>query len=84
MNDEEEGMICSSYYHSAKAHWLVNSVQKEGLRQPVQGYTHSPTGSEPVDYRLSIHPGSIRSKVLETMDEPHFLTLVTDLSLIHI
>jgi len=78
LNDEEENSICACYYHSAKAHWLVNSVQKEGLRQPVQGHTHSPTGSEPVDYRLTIHPGSIRSKVLETMDEPHFLTLVTD------
>ncbi len=80
LNDEEEGMICSSYYHSAKAHWLVNSVQKEGLRHPVQGRTRKLDTADwdTLEYQLDIHPGSIRCKVLETMDEPHFLTLVTD------
>ena len=75
LNDEEEGSLCSVYYHAAKAHWLLNSVQKEGLRHCVQGHTH--TGG-PKEYNLSIHPGSVRIKVLETLDNPDFLTLVTD------
>jgi len=76
LNDEEENSLNSVYYHSAKGHWLVNNIQKEGLRQPIQGHTNKP--GAPTPYRLSIHPGSIRSKVFETMDEPHFETIVTD------
>ena len=77
LNDEEENSLNSVYYHSAKAHWLINNIQKEGLWQPIQGHTNAPPDA-PVPYRLSIHPGSIRSKVFETMDEPHFETIVTD------
>tara|TARA_B100001564_G_scaffold359893_1_gene383669 strand:- start:4032 stop:5594 length:1563 start_codon:yes stop_codon:yes gene_type:complete len=70
LNDEEENQVCSVYYHAAKGHWLVNNIQKEGLRHPIQGHTN---GS-----KLSIHPGSIRCRVYEVMDEPEFETVVTD------
>ena len=30
--------LFSMYYHSAKAHWLIQSIQEEGLRAPIQGY----------------------------------------------
>ena len=79
LNDAEENSLCSIYYHSAKAHWLINSLQKEGLRQPIQGHTNGgPNTPGNGKYRLSVHPGSIRSKVFETMDEPHFNCIVTD------
>lgn len=77
LDDDSENSLSSVYYHAAKAHWLINNIQKEGLWQPIQGHTsyhESPTW----DYRLTIHPGSIRCKVFETMDEPNFESLVTD------
>jgi len=75
LNGEEENSVCSVYYHAAKGHWLVNDIQKNGLRHPIQGHTNLGGATK---YRLSIHPGSIRCKVFETMDEPTFETLVTD------
>ena len=35
--DHVEISLNSMYYHSAKAHWLVQSIQEEGLRHPIQG-----------------------------------------------
>lgn len=75
LNPQEENSLSSCYYHAAKGHWLMNSMQKEGMRHPIQGHTHTNTGFE---YSLSIHPGSIRSKVMETIDNPDFETIVTD------
>tara|TARA_Y100000361_G_scaffold151130_1_gene167996 strand:- start:62 stop:1666 length:1605 start_codon:yes stop_codon:yes gene_type:complete len=77
LDDEEENSVNSVYYHAAKGHWLVNNIQKEGLRHPIQGHTNLGLGSG-FKYKLSIHPGSIRCKVFETMDEPEFQTIVTD------
>ena len=51
----------SVYYHGAKAHWLVDSIRKEGLWNPIQGIV---TKSGDM-FRLSIHQGSVRSGVFE-------------------
>ena len=55
----------SVYYHGAKAHWLVDSIRKEGLWNPIQGIV---TKSGDM-FRLSIHPGSVRSGVFECMND---------------
>ena len=56
----------SVYYHGAKAHWLVDSIRKEGLRNPIQGIV---TKTSDDMFRLSIHPGSVRSGVFECMND---------------
>lgn len=73
--DHIEITLNSMYYHSAKAHWLVQSIQEEGLRHPIQGTTFK------VDDRFGfrIHPGSIRSKVFEELEDPNFEIYCTDL-----
>ena len=76
LNPAEENSLSSCYYHSAKAHWLVNSIQKEGLRHPIQGHTHKSPSNSP--YQLTIHPGSIRCKVMESLDDDDLYVLVTD------
>ena len=78
LNPTEENSLSSCYYHSAKAHWLVNSIQKEGLRHPIQGHTHESLSNCP--YQLTIHPGSIRCKVMESLDDDDLYVLVTDFS----
>ena len=55
----------SVYYHGAKAHWLVDSIRKEGLWNPIQGVV-AKSGDK---FRLSIHPGGVRSGVFETMND---------------
>lgn len=61
--------LSSIYYHSAKAHWLVHSMQEEGLWAPIQGVVESiPEGDD--KYRVFIHPGSVRSCVIEELDDP--------------
>ena len=57
----------SVYYHGAKAHWLVDSIRKEGLWNPIQGIVNE---SHDNKYRLAIHPGSVRSGVFEILDDP--------------
>ena len=57
----------SSYYHSAKAHWLIDSIRKEGLWNPIQGKVNEGHNDK---YRLAIHPGSVRSGVFEILDDP--------------
>ena len=64
----------SSYYHSAKAHWIINSVTKEGLWAPIQGVVLK----QGEGYQMMIHPGSIRSLVFEEMDDPSFELVVFD------
>ena len=60
-----KSMADSVYYHGAKAHWLVDSIRKEGLWNPIQGIV---TKSGDM-FRLSIHPGSVRSGVFECMND---------------
>lgn len=64
----------SSYYHSAKAHWLVHSIQREGLWAPVQGLT---SGTKE-RYSIFAHPGSIRSAIVEEMQDPDLVWHVWD------
>lgn len=59
--ESQHNELASSYYHAAKAHWLVHSIQKEGLWAPIQGVA---IGNED-RYSLFIHPGSVRSCVIE-------------------
>ena len=69
--------IDSIYYHSAKAHWIIDSIKKEGLFQPIQGIV-LPCSNKEGNYDLMIHPGSIRSLVYTEMDDPSFELTVWD------
>ena len=64
-NPDFEENICSVYYHAAKAHWLVNSIRKEGLWNPIQGIVKKQGDM----FSLDIHPGSVRSPVFECLDD---------------
>lgn len=66
----------SMYYHSAKAHWITQSIREEGLWAPIQGYTQSPNGTNFT--QLMIHPGSVRSGVFEEMEDPTHELLIWD------
>ena len=72
-DDQQNNSINSVYYHGAKAHWLVDSIREEGLWNAIQG-TVSTAGKNrhgELMYQLSIHPGSVRSGVFETMNDPN-------------
>ena len=72
--DNFEQSVQSMYYHSAKAHWLVQSIQKDGLWNPIQGYTtHAGNKTQ-----LRVHPGSVRSGVFEEMEDPNMEMLIWD------
>ena len=62
------------YYHSAKAHWLTQSIQEEGLWAPIQGLTQM-CGDR---IQLMIHPGSVRSGCFEEMEDPTHELLLWD------
>jgi len=64
---QKKDALNSSYYHSAKAHWLIDNIKKEGLWNPIQGIVNE---SHDNKYRLAIHPGSVRSSVFEILDDP--------------
>ena len=64
----------STYYHSAKAHWLTQSIIKEGLWAPIQGFTLT-NGNKT---SLNIHPGSVRSGIFEEMENPDMELLIWD------
>ena len=64
---QKKDALNSSYYHSAKAHWLIDNIKKEGLWNPIQGMVNE---SHDNKYRLAIHPGSVRSSVFEILDDP--------------
>lgn len=72
--DNFEQSVQSMYYHSAKAHWLVQSIQKDGLWNPIQGYTTNAGGKT----QLRVHPGSVRSGVFEEMEDPNMEMLIWD------
>lgn len=65
----------SGYYHAAKAHWLVHSIQEEGLWAPVQGLT---MGFNDDRYQIFAHPGSVRSCTIEEMQDPELMWHVWD------
>ena len=72
LNEQQDDSLNAVYYHGAKAHWLVDSIREEGLWNAIQGVVR-PAGMNNKDermYALSIHPGSVRSGVFETMDDP--------------
>ena len=66
-SDRKKDALNSSYYHSAKAHWLIDNIKKEGLWNPIQGIVSE---SHHNMYKLAIHPGSVRSGVFEILDDP--------------
>ena len=72
LSEQQDSSLNAVYYHGAKAHWLVDGIRKEGLWNAIQG-TVATAGMNSRDermYQLSIHPGSVRSGVFETMDDP--------------
>ena len=78
-SDKPESMFVDTqlnaiYYHAAKAHWLVNSLREEGQWGPIIGRVVK-NGST---YKLSIHPGSVRSQVFEILHNPDMEICVYD------
>jgi hypothetical protein len=68
-------ILSSMYYHASKAHWLIQSIQEEGLRAPIQGFTVKHPNNH---FSLQIHPGSIRSGCFEEMEDPTHELLIFD------
>lgn len=75
LSDSFEQSVQSMYYHSAKAHWLTQSITKEGLWNPIQGYVVKINEN---NWQLRIHPGSVRSGVFEEMEDPNMELLIWD------
>ena len=69
-------LLGSNYYHSAKAHWLTQSIIEEGLWAPIQGYSKKVNDL----MQLVIHPGSVRSCVFEEMEQDDMELLIWDKS----
>lgn len=55
-------ILSSMYYHASKAHWLIQSIQEEGLRAPIQGFTVKHPNNH---FSLQIHPGQFVQDVLK-------------------
>ena len=85
-DEAKKGNLDSIYYHDAKAHWLVDSIRRDGLWNPIQGVVrYSPNKTidqNPInpmpEYKLSIHPGSVRSPVFECLDDESLQMWVWD------
>jgi hypothetical protein len=81
LTDEEKSevngqeVLSSMFYHSSKAHWLIQNIQKEGLWAPIQGFT---TKLDDGKLNFQIHPGSIRSGCFEEMEDPTHELLIFD------
>ena len=81
LTEEEKSMehgqevLSSMYYHASKAHWLIQSIQEDGLWAPIQGLT---TKHGDGSFSLQIHPGSIRSGCFEEMEDPTHELLIFD------
>ena len=76
-NDENfERQLQSVYYHSAKAHWLIDDIRINGLHNPIQGALHMQ--EDHTTYSIQFHPGSIRSKVFNAMRWPTAKYIVWD------
>ena len=65
----------SCYYHSAKAHWLTQSIMKEGLWAPIQGFTNNPYDDM---IQFTIHPGSVRSCIFEEIEDDNMELMIWD------
>lgn len=63
----------SSYYHAAKAHWLTQSIIEEGLWAPIQGVILKDSSWGDEKFKFFVHPGSVRSGVIEEMQDPNML-----------
>ena len=74
--EHEIDSLNSMYYHSAKAHWLIQSIQEEGLWAPIQGKVVELVKDS--RYQLRIHPGSIRSGCFEEMGDPEMELCILD------
>ena len=74
--DVDKTSLQSMYYHSAKAHWLIHSIQEDGLWAPIQGKVNELVKDS--RYQLQIHPGSIRSGVFEEMGDPDLELCIMD------
>jgi len=72
-NTNLKNMWDSSYYHSAKAHWLTQSIIEEGLWAPIQGVILKDTSYGDEKFKFFVHPGSVRSGVIEEMQDPSML-----------
>jgi len=70
-------LVGSFYYHGAKAHWIIDSIRKEGLWAPIQGYTSNPYDDK---IQFTIHPGSVRSCVFEEMEHDDMECMIWDKS----
>jgi|TARA_B110000444_G_scaffold159347_1_gene148986 hypothetical protein len=66
--------LTSMYYHSAKAHWIIQDIQKNGLIHPIQGITKE-VGDK---FGMAIHPGSVRSGCFEEMEDPSMELMIWD------
>ena len=66
--------LSSMYYHSAKAHWIIQDIQKNGLIHPIQGITKE-SGDK---FGFAIHTGSVRSGCFEEMEDPSMEVMIWD------
>ena len=73
-DEQQKERISSTYYHGAKAHWLIQNIREEGLWNPIQGIIKRSGDS----YSIAIHPGSVRSQVFELLNDRELPVLVTD------
>ena len=60
----------SMRYHSAKLHWLMIDIQKNGLRAPVMMSIHP--------NNISVHPGSVRFMAYAELDNEDFPIILWD------
>jgi hypothetical protein len=77
LSDQSELNLNSMFYHAAKAHWIMDTVQTEGMHHPVQAVL-TPSDERKTHMNMFVHPGSVRSLVIEEMDDPEFDLLVWD------
>lgn len=73
VSDSDANLWNSSYYHAAKAHWLTQSIIEEGLWAPIQGVILKDTSWGGEKYKFFVHPGSVRSGVIEEMQDPSMM-----------
>jgi len=77
LSEKSENNLVSMFYHAAKAHWIMDTVQTEGMHHPIQCVLF-PQDERKTHMNMFVHPGSVRSLVVEEMDDPEFDLLVWD------
>jgi len=70
-----EDQLNAVYYHTAKAHWLIHNIREEGLWSPIQGVVNTISEDK---FSLSIHPGSVRSRVFEAVGDEGMSAFIWD------